>query len=56
MGLHVGLEIGDVSLHVLVSCSVKVLDEAVRVELEWLELGLWAVLGLGMAFLTLMAH
>ena len=63
MGL--GLVIGDVSLQVLVSCSVEVLDEAARVELKWLELvvddsqallGLWAVLGLGMAFLTLVAH
>ena len=36
MGL--GLVIGDASLQVLVSCSVEVLDEAVRVELEWLEL------------------
>ena len=32
MGL--GLVIGDVSLQVLVSCSVEMLDEAVRVELE----------------------
>ena len=63
MGL--GLVIGDVSLQVLLSCSVEVLDEAVRVEFEWLELvvddfrvplGLWAVLGLGMAFLTLVSH
>ena len=59
------LVIGDVSLQVLVSCSLEVLGEAVRVELEWLELvvddfrallRLWAVLGLGMAFLTLVAH
>ena len=36
MGLE--LVIGDVSLQVLVSYSVEVLDEAVRVELRWLEL------------------
>ena len=56
---------GDVCLQVLVSYSVEVLDEAVRVELRWLELvvddfqallGLWAMLGMGMAFLTLVAH
>ena len=65
MGL--GLVIGDVSLQVLVFCSVEMLNEAVRVELRWLELVvddfdfqallvLWAVLGLGMAFMTLVAH
>ena len=60
MGL--GLVIGDVSLQVLVSCSVEVLDEAARVGLELVVddsqalLGLWPVLGLGMAFLTLVAH
>ena len=61
MGL--GLVIGNVSLQVLVSCSLEVFDEVVRVELEWLELvvddfrallGLWAVLWL--AFLTLAVH
>ena len=36
MGL--GLVIGDVFLQVLVSYSVEVLDEAVRVELRWFEL------------------
>ena len=41
--------IGDISLQVLVSCSVEVLDEAVRVELKWLELVVYdfqALLGL----------
>ena len=33
MGL--GLVIGDVSLQVLVSCSVEALDDSLRVELEW---------------------
>ena len=57
--------IGDVSLQVLVSYFVEVLDEAVRVELRWFDLvvydfqvllGLWAVLGPGMAFLILVAR
>ena len=30
--------IGDVSLHVLESYSVEVLDEAAKVELRWLEM------------------
>ena len=65
MGLS--LVIDDVCLQVLVCCSVEVLDEVVRVELEWLELvvhdvrallELWVVLGLARywVFLTLVAH